>query len=497
MAKNFAPWLVAWLAPALALGTVSSTAAESSQANIVFILADDLGINDLQCYGRQDHRTPHLDRLASQGTRFTSAYCAQPICSPSRAAIMTGKTPARLHLTTFLPGRPDCPSQKVQHPVIRQEVGLEEVTLAERLRGLGYRTACFGKWHLGNQGFGPLEQGFEHYHAGRANTVPSETEGGKGEYDLTRAAIQFITDNRDRPFFVHLCHNSPHIPYTARDTVIERNSGALEPVYAGVIESLDDTVGMLLGKLDELHLADRTIVVFTSDNGGLHVPEGPHRRITHNTPFRAGKGFLYEGGLRIPLIVRWPGHVPVGRVEDRPLVNTDWVPTLLEMIGAPVPAGLDGVSEARLLTGDPPAGDRAFYWHFPHYNNQGGRPGGAVREGQWKLIEYFDSDRVELFNLASDVSETRNVASEHADIVRRLREKLAQWRQSVAAQTNTPNPDFREALYQQLYVDVDVSRYNAATADPALHERVLAWRQTMNAVLPSPKKPARKSAPSP
>ena len=266
--------------------------------NIVFILADDLGINDLGCYGRSEHHTPNLDRLAADGMRLTSAYCALPICSASRAAIMSGKNPARLHLTTFLPGRPDCPSQQLLHPVIRQQLPLEETTLAEHLKAAGYATACIGKWHLGGAGFGPREQGFDVYHPGQAVTTPSDTEGGKGEYDLTAQAEKFIEASRDRPFFLYLAHNSPHIPYSAKEKLVAENHGAFEPAYAAVIESLDDTVGQLLRRLDALGLAANTIVIFTSDNGGLHVPELSHERITHNAPYRAGKGFLHEGGLR-------------------------------------------------------------------------------------------------------------------------------------------------------------------------------------------------------
>jgi arylsulfatase A-like enzyme len=462
----------------------------------VFILADDLGINDLACYGRREHRTPHLDRLAAQGARFTAAYCAQPICSPSRAAILTGKTPARLHLTTYLPGRSDCPSQKLQHPRIRMELPLEEKTLAEHLKAAGYATACIGKWHLGGQGFGPREQGYDFYHAGQAITQPSETEGGKGEYDLTRQAMEFIQAQRDRPFFLYLAHNTPHIPYAARTNLVEKNQSSLEPVYAAVIETMDDGVGLLLTKLDELGLAANTIVIFTSDNGGLHVPEGRHRVITHNAPFRAGKGFLHEGGLRIPLLVRWPGRVPAGRTVDTPVLNTDWLPTLLELAGRPVPEGLDGVSFASPLTGQgkPPA--RRLFWHFPHYTNQGSQPAGAVRDGDWKYIEYYENNRAELFNLARDPGETDDLAASESGRVRQLHSQLEAWRVSAGAQTNTPNPDFNPALHRALYVDVDVSRYNAATADMALRERVLAWRKQMNAALPiSGAKPRAKPRP--
>jgi arylsulfatase A-like enzyme len=463
----------------------AESANKHSVPNIILILADDLGINDLGCYGRREHRTPHLDRLAAAGVRFTAAYCAQPICSASRAAILTGKHPARLHLTTFLPGRPDCPSQPLLHPVIEQQLPLEETTLAEYLQHAGYATACIGKWHVGGRGFGPLEQGFDEYHPGRANTTPSATEGGKGEYDLTNAALRFIEAHRQGPFFVYLAHNTPHIPYTAKTELIEKNHAAFEPVYAAVIESLDDTVGRLLARLDELRLASNTLVVFTSDNGGLHVPEGPHERITHNTPYRAGKGFLDEGGLRIPLIVRFPGRVAPGRVVDAPVVNTDWVPTLLDLAGAPVPQGLDGVSLAPFLLGRAEVPQRTFFWHFPHYTNQGSLPAGAVREGRWKLIENYENDRVELYDLSQDVSETRNLAGREPDRVQRMRADLHAWRKATHVQTNGTNPIYDPALHRPLYEDIDVSRYNASTADAALQARVIEWRKQMNAVVPA------------
>jgi arylsulfatase A-like enzyme len=459
------------------------TAGTSPRPNVVFILADDLGISDLACYGRGDHRTPHLDGLAGEGARFTSAYCAQPICSPSRAAIMTGKHPARLHLTTYLPGRPDCASQRLLHPVIPQQLPVSEKTLAEHLREAGYATACIGKWHLGGKGFLPTDQGFDLYHAGLANTKPSETEGGKGEYDLTSQAIRFIEANREGPFFLYLAHNSPHIAYAARTDLVARNARAFEPVYAAVIETLDDTVGRLLARLEALGLAANTIVVFTSDNGGLHVPEGGHPRITHNTPFRGGKGFLYEGGLRIPLIVRWPGQVSAGRVIEHPVVNTDWLPTLLELTGLPPPTGLDGVSFAGLLTKPGGGQPRRLYWHFPHYTNQGSRPAGAVRDGDWKLIEHDEDGRVEFFNLASDPTETQDLSAREPQRVARLREALAVWRQSVGAQTNAVNPGFEADRYQPLYVDFDVSRFDPLKASALDWERIQAWRKGMNAVL--------------
>lgn len=473
---------IVWLAVAALLGCIPVFAADAP--NILFILCDDLGVNDLHCYGRADHRTPHLDRLAAQGTRFTSAYVAQPICSPSRAAILTGKTPARLHLTTYLPGRPDRTSQRVLHPEIEMQVGLGEKMLSRYFKEAGYVTAAIGKWHVGGQGFGPREHGFDFAHAGSARTTPSETEGSKGEYDLTRVAERFIEEHRDRPFFVYLAHNTPHIPYAALPGQVEKNAGAFEPVYAAVIETLDNTVGRLLAKLEELQLADKTIVVFTSDNGGLHVPEGPHPRVTHNTPYRAGKGFVYEGGLRVPLIVRWPKRVPANTVVDAPVINTDWIPTLLELAGQPAPSGLDGVSIAPLLLGRGAAPARRFFWHFPHYNNQGGRPSGAVRDGDWMLVEFYDGGATELYNLAVDISEQNSIAGEHPQRAAALSAALAEWRQSIRAQTNRPNPEFDPARYRELYEDWDASRFDPLRATDAQWETVQQWRKGMNSAPP-------------
>jgi arylsulfatase A-like enzyme len=450
--------------------------------NILFILCDDLGINDLHCYGREDHRTPNLDRLAREGTRFTSAYCAQPICSPSRAAILTGKAPARLHLTTFLPGRPDAVSQKVLHPEIQMQVPLTEKMLPCFFKEAGYACAAIGKWHVGGKGFGPLEHGFDVYHPGQANTKPSVTEGGKGEYDLTAFAERFMETNRSRPFLIYLAHNAPHIPYTAQKFRIENNTNAFEPVYAGMIEAIDDTVGCLMARLDALKLAENTIVIFTSDNGGLHVPEGGHPKITHNTPFRAGKGFVYEGGMRIPLIVRWPGHVPAGSVLDAPVINTDWLPTLLELAERPVPSGLDGASFAALLTGNGPPPKRNLFWHFPHYTNQGSRPSGAMRDANWMFLEFYDDDAVELYDLASDASETRNLAASQPERVTSMRDSLAAWRKTVNAQTNRPNSDFDPAKFRELYVERDPSRFDPPKADQAEWQQMQTWRKRMNSV---------------
>jgi arylsulfatase A len=453
----------------------------SAKPNIVVIFADDLGINDLSCYGRKDQATPHLDRLAAAGVRFTSAYCAQPICSPSRAALLTGKHPARLHITTFLPGRANARSQKLLHPPIAMQLPLAEKTLAEHLKESGYATACIGKWHLGGAGFGPAEQGFDVVHAGKANTTPSATEGGKGEYDLTAAAEKFIEDNAHKPFFLYLPHNTPHIPLAAKSELIEKYKDSFNPTYAAVMATMDDCVGRILQKLADLKLDERTIVLFTSDNGGLSVHEFTLSPATHNTPYRGGKGFLYEGGLRVPTMIRWPGKIKPAVVAE-PMVNCDWLPTLLELAGMGAPAG-DGASIAPHLLGTGPLPERKFFWHFPHYNNQGGRPAGAVRDGEWKLVVHYDTGRVELYNLKDDVGEARDVASLNVDRAARLHEDLEAWRKSVGAQENEPNPDFDPALFKKLYEDFDPSRPPLAKTSAEMEQQMKEWRGLMNEVV--------------
>ena len=484
---------------ALVLALSAVLTAPADRPNVVLIVADDLGINDLSCYGRKDQPTPNLDRLAAAGTRFTSAYAAQTVCSPTRAALMTGKSPARLKITTFLPGRGDAPSQKLLQAKIRLQLPLEETTIAERLRGVGYATGFFGKWHLGGPRFGPKQQGFDVAHEGRAATTPSADEGGKGEYDLTRHALEFVSENKDRPFFVYLCHNNPHIPLAAQADRVAAAKGAFNPLYAAMIATLDDSVGRVVDGLDRLGLAGNTVVIFTSDNGGLHVPELRDPPATHNSPFRAGKGFVYEGGLRIPLIVRWPGKVPAGRVVSTPVISTDWTPTLMDLChAARSPAdGLDGVSLAPLLLGGELA-PRPLFWHFPHYSNQGNRPSGAMREGDWKLVEQFEDGGAELYDLANDPGETKDLAAARPDVTRRLRDELAAWRQRVGAEGNPPNPAFDPDLHKKLYEDVDVSKLRPAPTAAEMVPPLAAWRRLMDDVVRKPKTQAPKaSSPSP
>jgi arylsulfatase A-like enzyme len=368
------------------------------------------------------------------------------------------------------------------------QLALAEKTLAEYLRERGYVTGCFGKWHLGGKGFEPRAQGFDVYQPGKPVTTPGPDEGSKGEFGLTAAAAKFMETNRDRPFFLYLAHDSPHIPYAATVESAARFAGAFDPTYAAVIESLDAAVGRLLASLDTLGLRGKTLVIFTSDNGGLHVPESKHTRVTHNTSFRAGKGYLYEGGLRIPLIVRWPGRVAAGRVTDTPVINTDWLPTLLELIGAKVETGFDGVSIVPLLLGKGRMKPRALAWHFPHYTNQGGQPAGAWREGDWKLIEHYEDCRLELFHLGRDPGETRDLGRREPRRARRLQAELARWRRALGAQTNSVNPQFDLAAHRSLYLDFVPSKFDPLHASAAEWQRIAQWRVDMDAAVATAKR---------
>jgi arylsulfatase A-like enzyme len=442
-------------------------AAAADRLNVVVILIDDLGWADLGCYGSKFYRTPHIDRLAAQGMKLTDAYAACPVCSPTRAALMTGKYPARLNLTDWLPGRPDRPDQKLLRPTIRQELPLEEKTLARALKAAGYATGHVGKWHLGGKGFGPEAHGFDlnvagdqagsprSYFApfkdGQGRFMPGLEEAPEGEYltdRLTREAERFIEKNRERPFFLYLAHYAVHIPLKARADILAKYKGELKPgvqsnpVYAAMIESVDESVGRIVGKLEELKLTERTLIVFTSDNGGLCILEGPNTPSTINTPLREGKGYLYEGGIRVPLVVQWHGTVKPGGVSSFPVSTVDLFPTILDACGVKSEAAVDGISLTGVLRGkEPPARD-ALFWHYPHYSNQSVQPGGAVRAGNWKLIEFYENGRLELFDLSKDTSESRNLSAEKPDVVKELHAKLDAWRKETGARMMRPNPDF-------------------------------------------------------
>ncbi|MCC6390033.1 MAG: sulfatase [Bryobacterales bacterium] len=436
--------------------------------NVIVILADDLGASDLGCYGSNYYETPNLDAFAESGIRFTQAYASCPVCSPSRAGIMTGKYPARLHLTDWIPGRRQHPTAKLLTPPFEQQLPLAETTIAEVLKPAGYVTASIGKWHLGGDGFLPTNQGFDLNIGGTAKGsppsyfppyhIPGLEERFGNDYltdNLTARAEQFIESNRDRPFFLYLPHFAVHLPMMAKQQMTEkyqRKAGSMkaqgEPVYAAMLESLDEGVGGILRKLDDLKLADRTAVFFLSDNGGLRFEGKSKTPVTNNSPFRAGKGHLYEGGIRIPWIARWPGITKKGATCDAPVTSVDILPTVAGLLGLRM-SEVDGVNIAPLLKGGRRLSREALYWHYPHYSNQGGVPGGAVRHGDYKLIQFYEDMRVELFHLRQDPSERRNLVNREPKTAARLQRMLEEWRKSVDAAMPKANPAYDAATADQ------------------------------------------------
>ena len=457
------------LAALLAVLVLGSPLVAAEKPNVVLIVADDLGWRDLGSYGSTFHKTPNLDRLAAEGMRFTDFYAACPVCSPTRASILTGKYPQRCGITDWLPGRPDRPDQKLKRPPLPQELPLAEVTLAEALKAAGYSTGLIGKWHLGGEGFGPEKQGFDANVAGdhtgtarsyfapfknKLGAMPGLETAPDGEYLTDRLAAEaerFIESNREKPFFLYLPHYAPHTPLTAKKELIAKYPGQpahgrqSHPTYAAMLESLDEAVGRVLKKLDALKLSGNTIVLFTSDNGGLATLEGMPFAPTINAPLREGKGYLYEGGVRVPLLVKWPGVVKPGTTTDAVGCSIDFFPTLIEASGGRKPpvSDVDGTSLLPALKGSKLERDAdALFWHYPHYANQGGKPGGAIRAGDFKLIEFYETGRRELFDVKRDLSESRNLIAEKPLIADNLAKRLNDWRRKVGARMPTPNPDY-------------------------------------------------------
>jgi arylsulfatase A-like enzyme len=445
-------------------------AEEPRRPNVVLIVADDLGWADLGCYGSKYHKTPNLDRLATQGLRFTDAYAAAPVCSPSRAAILTGMYPARLNLTDWLPGRPDRPDQKLLRPKIATEIPADVSTLPEILRLGGYTCGHVGKWHLGGKGASPTDRGFHVNIAGdhtgtplsyfapfkdRAGRfMPGLEQAPDGEYltdRLTDEAVKFIKTNRDKPFFLYLAHYAVHIPLKAKEALTAKYKPGKpgeqgNPLYAAMIESLDESVGRVLKELDEQKLNEKTLVIFTSDNGGLCTLEGPNTPPTINAPLREGKGYLYEGGIRVPLIIRGPGIAKPGRaVGGEPVSSIDIRPTIMDACGLPSATHFDGkslISAFHQWNLGVVGLKRALCWHYPHYSNQGGRPGGAVMWGLHKLIEFYDTGSRELYDRHEDPGERTNLADRYPQIVESMAVLLDRWRKDVGAKMPTPNPNY-------------------------------------------------------
>jgi uncharacterized sulfatase len=449
-----------WIVAVFSLFTSNSFASRDpliEKPNFVFILVDDLGYMDLGIYGNRFHETPRIDRLAREGMRFTAAYAASPVCSPTRASILTGQYPARWGLNDFIPGHRR-PFERLVAPVNRRQyLPLEAVTFAEAIKAAGYTSGAFGKWHLGEREFYPDRQGFDgmlvHHgsHFGFKTTPPRQYP--KGAYlteVLTDEAVKFIEANKERPFCVYLMHYAVHIPLLARTESIEKYrgkpkpvTGVNHPIYAAMIDHVDASVGRLLDTLENLDLERRTVVIFFSDNGGLrrHYQNiGPI--VTSNAPMRAEKGTLYEGGIRVPLIVRWPGVVAANSIATTPVSSIDLYPTILEISAVdpePGPA-VDGMSLLPLLRQDGDLERDELYWHYPAYHHS--RPAGAVRQGRWKLIEFFDDDALELYDLEQDVGETKNLAKVNAEKARSLQKDLSRWRSLVRADMPERNRNY-------------------------------------------------------
>jgi arylsulfatase A len=415
--------------------------------NVVFVLMDDLGGRDTGPFGNRFIDTPNLDRFASESVRFTNAYAACPVCSPTRASIMTGQYPARLHLTDWIPGRKRFPTAPLLIPAFEQKLPANATTLAEALRTRGYRSAAVGKWHLGGTGSLPTDRGFDVNIAGTEKGSPPTYFGplqlpglslGEGEFLTERLADEggrFIANNRERPFFLYQSHFTVHIPLQARAEAIAkyraRPIGDVDPIYCAMVESADEAFGRTLRSIDDSGARDRTIVIFFSDNGGVRFQNSRKTIITDNSPLRAGKGHLFEGGIREPLLIRWPG---VGRaVVDTPVSSVDFFPTVVP--GARV----DGVSLEPLVRGRRIA-ERPLFWHYPHYSDQGGLPSGAVRLAEWKLIEFYEDGRLELFHLGDDPGEKRNLVKREPGRVKKLHRLLGDWRRSVNATMPAKNP---------------------------------------------------------
>ena len=435
--------------------------------NIILILVDDFGATDLGCYGSRFYETPNMDRLAASGMRFTQAYSACTVCSPSRAAILTGKYPARLHLTDWIAGH-NRPWARLRPPDWTKYLPLPERTIAEALKPEGYATISIGKWHLappsGDRAYFPDQQGFDINIGGTHRGQPPSyfspygietlTDGPKGEYLTDRErmeAVKFIQAHGREPFFVYLPHHTVHTPLQAKTEVTERyrkkarpDAPQHNPTYAAMIEGLDENVGLLMRALEETGVADRTVVILTGDNGGW-LPS-----TNTNLGMRAGKGSAYEGGVRVPLIVRWPGVVKPGSTCDIPVIGADLYPTVLEITGAKAEPKqvIDGASIVPLLKSAGASGNwrrEALFWHYPHYHPGGATPYSAVRAGDWKLIEFQEDSRVEMYNLKNDPEEKKDLATEQSDRAAELRGKLDAWRKEVGAQMAIPNPGFDPA----------------------------------------------------
>jgi len=450
--------------PAIA---ASDETGKPSKPNVILIFADDLGWTDLACFGSDFYETPHLDQLAKQGMRFTQNYSACTVCSPSRAALLTGKYPARLHITDWIPGlMPDNP--KLLVPDWTKFLPHSETTLVSVLRSAGYTTASIGKWHLGTEEYYPETHGFDINIAGTDKAapptyfapwnIPTIDEGEDGEYitdRLAKEATKFIEQSKEQPFFLYLPHFAVHTPIQGRADLVEKYKEKRTEKhrhknahYAAMVESMDSAVGSVLAKIKELKLAERTIILFTSDNGG-RITQGT----TTNAPLRYGKASAYEGGVRVPMLIHWPGVTKPNSVCDTPVITMDLFPTVIAMTGLQIPEATsptgspacDGVSLVPLLQQSGEWSREELFWHYPHHQHYqlgGATPYAAIRSGDYKLIEFFNDMNIELYNIAADIGEQRNLATMLPQKVDELRSRLHEWQREVGAQMPPPNPNY-------------------------------------------------------
>ena len=456
------------------------TPSSNTPPNIVFILIDDMGWTDLGCYGSDFYETPKIDQLAESGMRFTHAYAASAVCSPTRAALLTGKHPGRLHITHAIPiqGHLRLVGPLPLIPAIyNKNLPLEEVTIAEALKDAGYATASMGKWHVcWDEAYYPEKQGFDINLAGNNMGNPGTyfypykgswrmtpkhpliewtlfEDGQQGEYltdRLTDEAVSFIEAHKDQPFFLYLSHYAVHTPMQAKKTLIHKYKDKAKGThhghakYAAMIQSVDQSVGRVLAKLQELGLDENTLVIFYSDNGG-------HGKITSAHPLRGNKGNFYEGGIRVPLIVRWPGVVEQASTCETPITTMDFYPTLLDAAGLPADPGqhVDGVNLMPVLTQSGGLDRDALYWHFPNYIGAGhpdpSTPCSAIRVDEWKLIHFYEDNRIELYNLRDDLGEKHNLAAVYPDKTKQLHTRLVAWLHDANVQMPTPNPLYQKA----------------------------------------------------
>ena len=435
---------------------------QEKKPNIIFILADDLGYIDLGCYGNPFNETPNLDALAKSGIRFTQAYAASTVCSPSRASIMIGKHPARLKITNFLVGERLDSASRILPAKWQKYLPNSEITMAERLKTLGYQTGMVGKWHLGsgdslspwNQGFDYTrmigKNGLDYYNYSIFEDSYKQEFIDNGEKYLTDKlsdyALNFIDNKKvDKPFFLYLCYSAPHVFTVPKAEKLkkyflkyEKFKGKYNPDYATMIESMDDGIGRIMQTLKEKNATENTIIIFASDNGGVGLPElGPIP--TNSEPLRKWKGHVYEGGIRIPTIISWKGRIESNQICNQYFINTDYTPTILDLLGQKYESILDALSIVPLLFNPKIPFDRGpIFWHYPHFSNQMGRPAGAVRKGDWKLVENYETHEFELYNLKNDISENTNLFKSYTEKGVELVTLLKNWQKSIDA--NMPIP---------------------------------------------------------